>query len=86
MDFLENVGEEYGTGEDGLPPSSDDYSGVVVPKVGFSLETEQYRNLQQLVDPLRESNNYGIDLYKETLLFLTDLSPVQCNFVYIMDF
>ena len=62
--LLENVGEEYGTGEDGPPPSSDDYSGVEVPEVGFSLETEQYRNLQQLVDPLRESNNYRIDLYE----------------------
>ena len=73
MDFLENVGEDYGTDEDGLPPSSDDHSGVEVPEVGLSVESEQYRHLQQVVDPLKESNNYGIDLYEETLLFLTHL-------------
>ena len=56
----------HGTSEDSLPPSTDDYSGVKVPEVGFAIETEQYRILQQTVDTSRESNNYGIDLYEET--------------------
>ena len=75
LDLLNNVGEDYGTGEDGLPPSTD-YSGVEAPEVWFTLETEQYRILQQTVDPSRESNNYGIDLYEETLLFLRNVSNV----------
>ena len=73
MDFLERVEENYGTGEDGLPPSSEDYSGVEVPEVGLSLDSEQYMDLRQLVDPLKESNNYGIDMYEETLHFLTNV-------------
>ena len=66
LDFINNVSDDYGTSEDGLPPSTDDYSGVKVPEVGFAIETEQYRILQQTVDTSRESNNYGIDLYEET--------------------
>ena len=73
LDFLERVEENYGTGEDGLPPSSEDYSGVEVPEVGLSLDSEQYMDLRQLVDPLKESNNYGIDVYEETLHFLTNV-------------
>ena len=62
-----------GTDEDGLPPCFEDFSGVEVPEVGFSLQSEQYTNLLQLVDPLKESNNYGIDVYEETLHFLTNV-------------
>lgn len=73
VDFLEDVGEDYGIDEDGLPPSTEDHSGVEVPEGGLSLESQQLTNLQQVVDPLRESNNYGIDIYEETLHFLTNL-------------
>ena len=48
MYFLENVSEDYATDEDGLPPISDNHSGVEVPEVGFSLESEQYRNVDKI--------------------------------------
>ena len=73
MDFLEDVGDDYGIDEDGLPSSTEDHSGVEVPEGGVSLESQQLADLQQVVDPLRESNNYGIDIYEETLHFLTNL-------------
>lgn len=59
--------------EDGLPGASDDLSGVEVPEGGFSLTLDQAANLHQSVDPLRERNNYGIDLYEEALYFITNL-------------
>ena len=52
----------------------DDHSGVKVPEVQFGLTTEQLANMQQRVNPLRESDNYGIDLYKETLHFISNLT------------
>ena len=73
LDFLERVGDGYGTDEYGLSPSSEDQTGVEVPEVGFSLDSEHYTNLQQLVDPLKESNNYGIDVYEEALQFITSM-------------
>ena len=30
---------------------------------------KQFATLQEAIDPLREINNYGIDLYEKTLLF-----------------
>ena len=62
LDLLlwEHVGENYGIDEDGL------HSDVGVPEVGLSLDSDQYTNLQQLVDPLKESNNYGINVYGNT--------------------
>ena len=49
------------------------YSGVEVPEGGFTLTPEQLANLQQAVDPLRESNSYGTDLYEEALLFIDNM-------------
>ena len=46
---------------------------TALPEGGVSLESQQLADLQQVVDPLRESNNYGIDIYEETLHFLTNL-------------
>ena len=67
------MGDGYGTDEYGLPPSSEDHTGVEVPRVGFSLDSEHFTNLQELVDPLKESNNYGIDVYEEALQFITSV-------------
>ena len=69
LDFL----EDYGIDEDGLPTTTDENSGVEVPEGNLSLDSEQLTNLQRVVDPLQESNNYGIDVYEEALLFLNNL-------------
>ena len=75
VDFLEDISNNYGIDEEGLSTSTslNDYSGVEVPEGGFSLDSEQLTNMQQTVDPLQDSNNYGIDVYEEALLFLTNL-------------
>jgi len=73
VDFFETVDDNYGVEENGLL-GVDDYSGVEVPEVQFELTAEQLANMQQRVNPLRESDNYGIDLYEETLHFLSNLT------------
>ena len=70
VDFLEEVSDRYGVDEDGLPV---DYSGLEIPEGAFTLTPEQLSNLQQMVYPLSESNNYGIDLYEEALFFINNL-------------
>ena len=73
VDFFEAVHNEYGIEEDGLPGDIEDQAGVAVPEGRFALTEEQLDNLQQLVDPLKESSNYGIDLYEQTLYFINNL-------------
>ena len=46
--------------------------GVAVPITGVPISEEDYEQLQLLIDPLAESENYGIDLYQETLHFLNE--------------
>ena len=73
VDFFEGVEYDYGVDEDGLPGDINDHSGVQVPEGAFTMTHEQLEQLQQTVDPQRESNNYGIDLYQETLLFINSI-------------
>ena len=68
VDFFEEVNKQYGVDEDGFPGDANDHSRLELPEGAVTLTSEQFANLQQAVDPLRESNNYGIDLYEEALL------------------
>ena len=80
VDFFTGVHHHYGVDEDGFPGDNADYSGVQVPEGAFTLTPEQLANLQQTVNPLRESNNYGIDLYEETLLFMNSIEYIMMHF------
>ena len=68
LDFFEAVDEEYGLEEEGLVPNED--VGVVVPHNTFALVDEHQQELLQSVNPLVDSNNYGIELYEQTLQFV----------------
>lgn len=41
-----------------------------VPETGCPLSPEQYQELLISIDPLRESESYGIDIYMETVTFV----------------
>ena len=71
MDF-EQVADDYGVIEDGLAmeESLSEGEGVPIPRSTIELHEEQFQQLQNLVNPLSESTNYGIDLYLETIHFL----------------
>ena len=58
----------YGTVEQGLVAEDD---SIQVPQCDFSLTEEHYIELQQAVNLLQSSDNYGIELYEETVGFIT---------------
>ena len=53
------LSSNYGIDEDGPVPSSD-LERVVVPRNPLSLDDDHFAALQNAVDPLDHSNNYGI--------------------------
>ena len=67
LDFFESVGNDYGSSiDDEIPLPEPD--SVTVPQGRFNLsELEQLRTI---VDPLQESDNYGIDLYLAVIEYL----------------
>lgn len=71
LDFFEDVDELYGNDEQGLGVEDDDDEGVSVPECTFVLEDSHLVQLQQSVNPLQNSDNYGIDLYHNTLDFVS---------------
>ena len=64
--------ERYGIDWDGpLPEDATlDEAIVEVPETGCPLSPEQYQELLSSIDPLRESESYGIDIYMETVTFV----------------
>lgn len=64
LDFFETVSDDYGVSDD--DPPTLELASVTVPEGQFHLQPEGLAELQDSVDPLQESNNYGIDLYLGT--------------------
>lgn len=54
---------------DDLFPSDNDSDAVVVPPIP-NLDPELHDDLHLAVDPMAISNNFGIDIYLETLHFV----------------
>ena len=71
VDFFHHIEADYGA-EIGLSVA-DNEGGVTVPECQFSLQDEHYSLLQQQVLPLASSDNYGIELYQETLQFISSI-------------
>ena len=70
MDFFNIVDESYGV-EDGLVPEDDE--GVEVPRNTLQLSEQQLSELQEAIDPLADSEDYGISIYTTTLRYLYNL-------------
>ena len=51
-----------------------DTDGVVIPENFSPLSEEQEEELKALVNPLRSSSNYGIDIYSEVQQFVSNFS------------
>ena len=71
LDLFHTVQEDYGMIEDGIV--SDDSDGVQVPQCDYSLDEDDFHQLQETIGPLQPSDNYGIDLYLATLNFIQRL-------------
>ena len=72
LDFFENVEEEYGIDMEGPIPSQ--RRSIVVPEVPIRLSSENFALLQQAVNPLAPSEEFGIDLYEQVLQFMSTIT------------
>ena len=72
LDFFENVEEEYGIDMEGPIPSQG--RSIVVPEVPIRLSSENFALLQQAVNPLAPSDEFGIDLYEQVLQFMSTIT------------
>ena len=73
LDFFNQVDSTYGIDEDGPVPTDDDNLAVQIPECSYTLSDTDFALLQQTVDPLSSSDDYGIDLYEQTLQFIDRL-------------
>jgi len=71
---LQDELETFGIDWDGPMPHPDDESiceTVVVPEMEFPLDSYSLDELDEMVAPLADTTNYGIDLYEKVLDFVS---------------
>ena len=69
--FFEDVDDTYGIDVDG--PISSQEDSTVVPEVSIRLNSQDFATLQQMFNPLANSDDFGIDLYEQVLQFMLTL-------------
>ena len=69
MDFFDIIDDNYGVEKDGLVPEEGD-EGVEVPRNTLQLSEQQLSELQETIDPLAESEDYGVSIYTRTVHYL----------------
>ena len=53
---------------------------IVVPQIGITISNNQFVFLQENINPLGQTENFGIDIFENTLNFLQNLlAPQACN-------
>ena len=66
LDFFDDVTYLYGADDEpSYSPYSDeqDDEGVEIPEIDVHLTDENWEHLQALIDPLSDSNDFGIQLF-----------------------
>ena len=74
MDLFDAVDNSYGLDDNemNLASAPNDENSVTVPPSRFALSQQQRSVLQEAgIDPLSESNNYGIELYEAIIALLS---------------
>ena len=69
LNCFEHVDEMYGIDEEVSMADDDDYT-VHIPPIGIQLSNGNMALLRERVNPLAESDNFGMELYVQTLDFL----------------
>ena len=69
--------ENYGVDWDGPVPNNDEDlnihpDGIEVPVTYVPINEEDYSVLREQIDPLRDSELYGVDIYLEVLSFIAN--------------
>ena len=75
MYLFKTVGEEYGIDDDGPVPLEDSDEPVEVPPTGIALTQNFQQQLQVTIDPLRDSDCHGVDIYIAVVDFIVNV----CN-------
>ncbi len=70
LDFFEDVDSSYGVDDEGPVPDEEDGT-VSIPTIDYHPTPAIFQRLCGSVDPLSQSDNYGIDLYEQSLQILT---------------
>ena len=73
LDFFENVDADYGIDPDGPVPSGGEENGVIVPDTSLRFSDGDLETLHHNIDPCSTSENYGMDLYEQTLQYITPI-------------
>ena len=73
LDFFESVDENYGIDEAGF--SQDDSDDTVqISRIEFELSEQHYRQLSVALNPTDHSDNFGIDLYQQTIQYIDSVT------------
>jgi len=62
--------ETFGVDWDGPSPYGDDDNTVEIPIIEDPISNQDYNLLQQTIDPLANSDSFGIDLFISTMQFV----------------
>jgi len=73
--LFKTVDEEYGIDDDGPVPLEDSDEPVEVPPTGITLTQNFQQQLQVTIDPLRDSDCHGVDIYLAVVDFIVNV----CN-------
>lgn len=66
VDFFHHVNEDYGVSNNDPVPSEEPHQ-VLIPENRFSIESNEFSDLVEEVNPLSDSDNYGIELYLQAI-------------------
>ena len=72
FDLNDSVDEEYGIDPDSNLPMDTDY-GIVVPENRISFSNSDIQSLKEAINPLGPSDSHGIDIYEQTLQYISML-------------
>ena len=71
FDHFDNVSEYYGSGDDDVAVLS--RKSLNIPPIDINLGEDCLEVLRVMVDPLSQSDSYGIDLYERTLSIIQEV-------------
>ena len=67
--FFVNILEDYGA-EEGVLDNDDDDNGVLIPATRVQLSDEHLSELRESINPLGDSDDFGIDLYQQVRAYV----------------
>jgi len=77
LDFFDHIDDLYGVDPDGPVSTEDtDSGGIEIPQSPLRFSDRDIQLLKQTIDPCTPSDNYGIDIYEQTLHFIMNLNIV----------